>query len=182
MAKKSKKKSTKKKTTAKKKVAAKPAKDNPVTLAEALALVRKKPKVRKGVRRSAKKKVATPEAIGIARETYNKDRTKENSKRIKEFKAVMKIMKRRGVKGLLDSPKHTKKGKKKRPTKRRRPGASTAGGPPLQIFAEGDSWFDYPPFFIKGGLIPRLQKRLGVPILNLAKAGDEVRNLSLIHI
>ena len=30
------------------------------------------------------------------------------------------------------------------------------------------------PFF-GGGIIPRLEKKLGVPILNLAKAGDEVR-------
>ena len=46
---------------------------------------------------------------------------------------------------------------------------------PLQIFAEGDSWFDYPVPFFGGGIIPRLESRLGVPILNLAKAGDEVR-------
>lgn len=52
--------------------------------------------------------------------------------------------------------------------------AAAAGFPPLQILAEGDSWFDYPAFF-RGGIIPRLARRLGVPILNLAKAGDEVR-------
>jgi hypothetical protein len=46
---------------------------------------------------------------------------------------------------------------------------------PLQIFAEADSWFDYPVPFFGGGIIPRLENRLGVPILNLAKAGDEVR-------
>jgi hypothetical protein len=46
---------------------------------------------------------------------------------------------------------------------------------PLQIFAEGDSWFDYPYPFFGGGIVPRLENRLGVPILNLAKAGDEVR-------
>lgn len=43
------------------------------------------------------------------------------------------------------------------------------------MFAEGDSWFDYPPFLLTGGIIPRLANRLGVPILNLAEAGDEVR-------
>jgi hypothetical protein len=46
---------------------------------------------------------------------------------------------------------------------------------PLQIFAEGDSWFDYPFPFFGGGIIDRLENRVGVPILNLAKAGDEVR-------
>ncbi len=45
---------------------------------------------------------------------------------------------------------------------------------PLQILAEGDSWFDYPAL-ARGGLIPRLAAKLGVPILNLAKRGDEVR-------
>jgi hypothetical protein len=51
-----------------------------------------------------------------------------------------------------------------------------AGFAPLQIFAEGDSWFDYPPFYFSGGgLVTRLESSLGVPILNLAKAGDEVR-------
>ena len=42
-------------------------------------------------------------------------------------------------------------------------------------FRRGDSWFDYPVPFFGGGIIPRLENRLGVPILNLAKAGDEVR-------
>jgi hypothetical protein len=46
---------------------------------------------------------------------------------------------------------------------------------PLQIFAEGDSWFDYPVPFFGGGIVTRLENRLGVPILNLAKAGDEIR-------
>lgn len=45
---------------------------------------------------------------------------------------------------------------------------------PVRMLAEGDSWFDYP-LFVKGGIIPRLEKRLGVGILNMAKAGDEVR-------
>jgi hypothetical protein len=45
----------------------------------------------------------------------------------------------------------------------------------LQVFAEGDSWFDYPYPFFGGGIVPRLEKLLGVPILNLAKAGDEAR-------
>jgi hypothetical protein len=53
--------------------------------------------------------------------------------------------------------------------------AADSAPKPLRIFAEGDSWFDYPVPFSDGGIIPRLAKKLGVSILNLAKAGDEVR-------
>lgn len=55
-----------------------------------------------------------------------------------------------------------------------KPGFKDEAFAPLKILAEGDSWFDYPAF-IKGGIIPRLEELLGVPILSLAKAGDEVR-------
>jgi hypothetical protein len=75
-------------------------------------------------------------------------------RRIREYTATFTITKRRGVKGLA---------------------AEALGAEPLQIFAEGDSWFDYPVPLFGGGIIPRLEKRIGVPILNLAKAGDEVR-------
>jgi hypothetical protein len=47
--------------------------------------------------------------------------------------------------------------------------------PPLRLLAEGDSWFDYPVPLFGGGVIDRLARRLGLPILNLAQAGDEVR-------
>jgi hypothetical protein len=47
--------------------------------------------------------------------------------------------------------------------------------PPLRILAEGDSWFDYPVPAFGGSIVPRLATRLGVPIHNLAQAGDEVR-------
>lgn len=58
-----------------------------------------------------------------------------------------------------------------------RAGRAAARTRALRILAEGDSWFDYPPFevFGSGGIIPRLEKRIGIPILNLATAGDEVR-------
>jgi hypothetical protein len=74
----------------------------------------------------------------------------------------MAIMKRRGA-------------RRRAPTGRRRGPAEAAAFQPLQVFAEGDSWFDYPVPLFGGGIIPRLQKRLGVPILNMADAGDEVR-------
>ena len=50
--------------------------------------------------------------------------------------------------------------------------------PPLRLVAEGDSWFDYPPHLGiegTGGVITELAGRLDIPILNLAKAGDEAR-------
>jgi hypothetical protein len=53
--------------------------------------------------------------------------------------------------------------------------AMKAAGQPLRILAEGDSWFDYPPHVFLGGVIPRLERRIGAPILNLAEPGDEVR-------
>ena len=84
---------------------------------------------------------------------------------MEEYKATIAIMKKRGAR----KPRRKGKGMK-------------AKGParedafvPLQIVAEGDSWFDYPVPFFGGSIIPRLETRLGVPILNLAKAGDEVR-------
>ncbi len=46
---------------------------------------------------------------------------------------------------------------------------------PLRILAEGDSWFEYPVPRFGGGIVPRLARRLGVPIHSLAHAGDEVR-------
>ena len=78
------------------------------------------------------------------------------------MRGALAIMKRRGVKGLGSKPKK---------------GAPAAKAParPLQVFDEGDSWFDYPVPLFGGGVIPRLEDRIGVPILNLAKAGDEVR-------
>lgn len=62
--------------------------------------------------------------------------------------------------------------------KKRPPGvmALTAKGEP-RILAEGDSWFDYPIPFSGGGVIDHLTRVSGVEILNLAKAGDEVRNM-----
>jgi len=47
----------------------------------------------------------------------------------------------------------------------------------MQIFAEGESWCDYPVRF-RGSDIPRLERpRLGVPILNLRKAGDDGQHM-----
>ena len=136
-------------------------KSGPVTLAQARALA----KVRAPAARGAKVALVTtsPARVGLERRKLELKQAQERRQRIKEYKATLAIMKKRGVKGL--APKSVKGG---RPPK--------TVGKPLQAFAEGDSWFEYPaPFFFGGGIIPRLEKKLGVPILNLAKAGDEVR-------
>lgn len=144
------------------------AETGPVTLAEAKALVlAKQPKLAARAVRKGTVPPTSPEKVGAERENLAKKRRDELARRVREYKATMTIMKQRGA---------------------RRPRAKTAAKPegeepapkagsfvPLQIFAEGDSWFDYPVPFFGGGIIPRLESRLGVPILNLAKAGDEVR-------
>lgn len=65
-----------------------------------------------------------------------------------------------------------------RKARKRPPGvmALNAKGEP-RILAEGDSWFDYPIPFSGGGVIDHLKRISGVDILNLAHAGDEVRNM-----
>jgi hypothetical protein len=140
----------------------------PVTLDEAKALVQaKQPKLALRAVRKTAAPPASPAAVGAEREKLKKERRDERARRVREYKATMEIMKRRGAR--RPRPKGVKA----------QDGEPTAKGggsfAPLQIFAEGDSWFDYPVPFFHGGIIPRLEDRLGVPILNLAKAGDEVR-------
>jgi hypothetical protein len=139
----------------------------PVTLAEAKVLARaKSPKLAARAVRKTAAPAASPRDVGIERKKLEQERRKEFARRIREYKATMEIMKRRGARP--PRPKGAAKTKGKAVPKR----GSFA---PLQIFAEGDSWFDYPAFIFKGGIVSRLENRLGVPILNLAKAGDEVR-------
>jgi hypothetical protein len=146
----------------------------PVTLAEAKAIaMAKQPKAAARAVRKAVAPPASPAAVGIERKKLRAEQRKEIARRVREYKATMTIMKQRGARR---SP---SKAPAKVPAKARRGGpvAKGDGGGfvPLQIVAEGDSWFDYPVPFFGGGIIPRLEDRLGVPILNLAKAGDEVR-------
>lgn len=101
---------------------------------------------------------ATPESVAMERERLEAQRDHEDDQRIQHYKATMSLMQERGVKGISTTATM----------------AAAAAGP-LRIFAEGDSWFDYPFPLFGGGIIKRLEDRLGVPILNLAKAGDEVR-------
>ncbi|MGA7065571.1 MAG: hypothetical protein WB048_04470, partial [Pseudolabrys sp.] len=140
----------------------------PVTLAEAKALAHAKhPKL---AMRAARKGAAPPAShapVGAERERLEQERRDEFTRRIQEYKATMEIMKKRGAR--------RPRSKKANKPKGGEPAPESEAFAPLQIFAEGDSWFDYPVPFFGGGIIPRLENRLGVPILNLAKAGDEVR-------
>lgn len=165
---------SKRKTTGVAKPVARPRKaptgGGPVTLDEARSLARaRQPK--RALRRAPAGPPATAATVGEERERLEQQQRAERERRMREYKDTMEIMKRRGARRAAS------KGTAKEPAKgrRRAPGVLAAGFQPLQVFAEGDSWFDYPPFLIKGGIIPRLERRLGVPILNLAKAGDEVR-------
>jgi hypothetical protein len=132
----------------------------PVTLAEARALARGRAPLAKGAK--AALPATSPATVGLERRKLALKQAQERRQRIKEYKTTLAIMKKRGVKGL--APKTAKGGRSLKTAAR-----------PLQVFAEGDSWFDYPVPFFGGGLITRLEKKLGVPILNLAQAGDEVR-------
>jgi hypothetical protein len=140
----------------------------PVTLDEARALAQaKQPKLAMRAVRKTAAPPASPAAVGAEREKLRKEQREERARRVREYKATMEIMKRRGARRPRPKASKAADGEP----------AAKAGGSfePLQIFAEGDSWFDYPVPFFGGGIIPRLEDRLGVPILNLAKAGDEVR-------
>jgi hypothetical protein len=140
----------------------------PVTLDEARTLAQaKQPKLALRAVRKTAVPPASPAAVGAEREKLKKEQRNERARRVREYKATMEIMKRRGARRPRSKGAKADDGE---PT-------AKAGGSfqPLQIFAEGDSWFDYPFPFFGGGIVPRLEDRLGVPILNLAKAGDEVR-------
>jgi hypothetical protein len=144
----------------------------PVTLEEAKALAQAQAPVRTTRRRAARaEQSATHETVAEETKRLSKQVEEENKRREQEYKAVMGIMESRGVKGLAPAT---------APAPGRRRGtvsAAAAATGPLRMFAEGDSWFDYPVPFFGGGVVSRLEKRLGVPILSLAKAGDEVRNM-----
>lgn len=114
--------------------------------------------------------VASPATVAVERRKLKIKEREERKERVRDYKATLALLQSHGVKGLPEvapSP----------PRRRRAPGtpAPVVRSGPLRVFAEGDSWFDYPVPFFGGGLVPRLEDRLGVPILNLAKAGDETR-------
>lgn len=127
----------------------------------------KDPKLEARAARKGAAPPASPAPVGAERERLEQERRDEFARRIKEYKATMEIMKKRGARRSRSKRADRPKGTERAP--------ESEAFAPLQIFAEGDSWFDYPIPFFGGGIITRLEGRLGVPILNLAKAGDEVR-------
>ena len=149
------------------------ANEQPVTLAQVRAMIKATRAASRALKvaAAATGTEASPATVGIARKKLRLQRRLENKARIRDYKAMMAIMKRRGVKGLA-----ARAGGAPKP-RGPRAAAVTLAPAPLQIFAEGDSWFEYPYPFFGGSIIPRLENRLGVPILNLAKAGDEVRTM-----
>lgn len=132
----------------------------PVTLKQARLLAKAVVPLPKGGK--AALVPASPASVGVERRKLELKQEQERRRRIREYTATLTIMKKRGVKGLG-------------PARKKGAPAPKAPPRPLQVFAEGDSWFDYPVPLFGGGVIPRLEDKLGVPILNLAKAGDEVR-------
>src|SRR5882762_6031086 len=109
----------------------------PVTLEEARALAAaKQPTLALRAVRKTAAPPTSPAAVGAEREKLKKEQRDERARRVREYKATMEIMKRRGAR--RPRPKGVKADD----------GEPTAKGgeffAPLQIFAEGDSWFDYP--------------------------------------
>lgn len=142
----------------------------PLTLAEARALaVARQPKAM-APRALQVAPPATPRSVAQEREKLRQAQDAEVAQRVREYSQTMALLKTRGARAPAAAA--APAGAAKTPLAPAAPAAFM----PLQIMAEGDSWFDYPPFALKGGgLVPRLERRLGVPILNLAKAGDEAR-------
>jgi hypothetical protein len=139
----------------------------PVTLAEARALVRAaRPLATASKMRKTAAKNATLATLGAERARLRQQRREALAAREREYRDTIAIMKRRGARAA--GPAADAKSIAKTTSK-------AHGFKPLQILAEGDSWFDYPFPGFGGGIVPRLERRLGVPILQLAKAGDEVR-------
>ncbi len=142
----------------------------PLTLAEARAQI-----AAAAPRRAPRRAALAPTSVAtVAAERRRLDlqRIDERAERREEYRAVLALLRQRGVRGL-EPTEAAEPARRGRPAARRAPKAPVAE--PLRIFAEGDSWFDYPVPLFGGGIVPRLERKIGVPILNLAKAGDEVR-------
>ena len=114
------------------------------------------------------------QTIESERARFAAHRRSELQQRIRDYKATMRILKTRGV---VAEPDNARQPRPSTAATKRTAAAALAARAvlrPLQVLAEGDSWFDYPRFF-GGGIVRRLPGRIGVPVLSLANAGDEVR-------
>lgn len=148
-----------------------------LVLAEPSASARRAKAVRAGPR--AKRAARPIPSIGVfaaERKRLDLERRAEHRRRTQEYTAVLRLLERRGLKAGRRPARRAPRAKGARA-----PSAKPAGpvaavvSRPLRVLAEGDSWFDYPVPFFGGGIVTRLERRLGVPILNVADAGDEVR-------
>lgn len=167
----------------------------PVTLEEARVLAGLSPKnvaatgrrrAAGGARRAAAAPVkaeVTAAAVAKLRLGLEKAEDAEMKRRVDEYTATLKVLKARGVKGLAEAAETlvaAAAARQRRRAVRRAPAgtplaaAPALAGQPLQILAEGDSWFDYGVPGFGGSIVPRLEKKIRVPILNLAKGGDVV--------
>ncbi len=143
----------------------------PLATAEAIAGVMRRPQraAAWGARESVAVERVVPKQVADARARLQKQEDRELTQRIRDYKATMELLERRGVALSVVAPPET--------PERMTPVPLARANRPLRVMAEGDSWFNYPPFPVHGGLVKRLSRLLGVPILDLSKAGDEVRNM-----
>ncbi|HVN41007.1 MAG TPA: hypothetical protein VMW19_22820 [Myxococcota bacterium] len=130
----------------------------PVSLEQAKAIAL----ARRGAAPAAKKAIASasPGTVAAERRRLELRKRADLKERIRLYEETYAVMQQRGVKSRAPAAKASI--------------AKAAMGAPLRIMAEGDSWFDYP-VLLRGGLITRLEKSLGLPILDSAEPGDEVR-------
>ncbi len=171
------------KTSKARKAAALPAR-GPLTLGEAENLLAQKRTP--AAKRRARLPAAPVDAMAAERTKLAKRQADESARRRADYKAKMTLLTRRGLRAP-DVPLPSQRGARLAMTMPVEPSLlAAAGSRPLRILADGDSWFDYPPFAtsymengaevrLQGGVIGSLQYRLGVPIMNEAAAGDEVR-------
>lgn len=137
----------------------------PLTLDEARALIAPKQRARGATAESSATAELSPAPVGKARQTFEAQHDEVVARETAEYTQLITLLTERGAKA---PPAPVGRGAKRVTTE------SAESFTPLKVFAEGDSWFSYP-LHADGGIIRRLSRRLGVPILNLAHAGDEVR-------
>jgi hypothetical protein len=150
----------------------------PLTLEQARATIAPVAKAtasgarRRGTMRRAVEETTVGE-VAAERKKLELRQRDERRQRIAEYRQVMGLLQQTGVR--VPARRAATGARRAAAKGARRAKAARVVAAPLRILAEGDSWFDYPVPFFGGSIIPRLEKRLGIPILNLAKAGDEVR-------